>query len=173
MAASALVTTAGSASANAYVSLAVANQYHSDRPAAGTTWANATDDQKNAAILWATTLLDRLFVWEGTVVDATQKLLWPRAGLLDVNEYSNLSEDSIPEPIQEATAEFARQLLAADRAADSQIETQGVTSMKAGPVAFTFKDSVSAKVVPDAVANLIPRHWGRVRGRGIRRLERA
>jgi hypothetical protein len=174
MAVSTLVPTAGAATANTYCTRAVADQYHLDRPAVSTTWSGATNDQKDAALLWATKLLDQNFEWNGYVVDSVQKLLWPRSGLMDVNDYTTLSWTAIPERIQFATAEFARQLLAADRAGDSDVETQGVTSLKAGSVALTFKDNVRAKVVPDVVARMIPSAWGRVRGvSSFRQLERA
>ncbi len=164
MATSELVTTPGAANANAYVSLGVAEQYHSDRPAAGTTWAEASDEEKTAAILWATKLLDSLIDWNGYVVDDVQALLWPRVGMTYPSGYF-VPQDVIPIQLQHATAEYARQLLVSDRVADSGIETQGITSIKAGPVSLTFKDSVAAKVVPDAVFHLIPRDWGTVRGR--------
>lgn len=161
---SALVTTAGSATANAYVTLVVAEQYHLDRPAAGTTWASASDTQKNAAILWATTLMDALWYWDGYPTDAVQSLLWPRGAMLKRNGWEYVPIDVIPIELQHATAEYARQLLVSDRAADSGIETKGIKSLTAGPVSLTFKDSVFAKVVPDAVVNLIPPDWGYVRG---------
>ena len=164
MATSGLVTTPGAANANAYVSQEVAEQYHADRPPAGTTWADASDEQKTAAILHATQLLDSLIDWSGYVVDDVQALLWPRNGLLYPSGF-HVPNDIIPIQLQHATAEYARQLLVSDRTADSGIETQGITSIKAGPVAMTFKDSVAAKVVPDAVFYLIPRDWGTVRGR--------
>jgi hypothetical protein len=94
---------------------------------------------------------------------------WPRAGLLDIHEWNALDEDTVPDDIKDATAELARQLMDSDRTVDSQVETQGVTSMTAGPVSFSFKDEVKAKVVPDAVRNMIPRHWGRLRSAGIAR----
>ena len=164
MAVSTLVTTAGSATANAYVTLAVADQYHEDRPAVGTTWSGATDAVKNAAILFATKLMDALWDWTGNAVDGTQALTWPRSGMVDRNGYA-IDTDVIPTELQCATAEYARQLIADDRAGDSDVETQGITSLKAGSIALTFKDLVIAKVVPDAVYHLIPRSWGTVRGR--------
>lgn len=174
MAVSTIVTTAGSASANAYVSLAVADQYHLDRPAAGTTWSSASDDEKTAAILWATKLLDSKYEWEGWAADAVQVLAWPRTGLMNRNRTVALSTTAIPTEIQQATAEFARQLLAGDRAGDSDVETQGITRLTAGSVSLSFKDSVYAKVVPDAVVNLIPCDWGHVRGTSsVRMLARA
>lgn len=173
MAVTALVTTAGSASANAYVTSAVANQYHEDRPAADTSWSGASGDAKIAAILWATKLLDLHYEWNGFPINGTQSLNWPRSGLETQNGYT-LDDDSIPNELQQATAEYARQLIAEDRAADSDIETQGIQEISVGSIALKFKDTVLAKNVPDAVVWLLPRSWGRVRGRhNIRKLMRA
>jgi hypothetical protein len=162
---SALVTTVGAANANAYVSRADADQYHLDRPEpTGGAWSSFSSGQKDAAILWATKLMDALWEWNGTVTDYVQALLWPRAGL-SKRSGDALPINAIPVELAQATAEFARQLAAADRAADSDVETQGITSLKAGSVELTFRESgIYAKVVPDAVVNLIPREWGRVRG---------
>lgn len=164
MSVSALVVTPGAANANAYVSLAVADQYHADRPASGTTWEDATSDEKNAAILFATEQLDMLYAWTGYVVNSTQALLWPRVGMWYPSRYT-VPSDIIPIQLQRATAEFARQLLAADRTADSDVETQGISSLSVGPVSLSFKSTVKAKVIPDAVFNLLPRDWGFPRGR--------
>jgi len=175
MATSTLVVTVGSSTSNAYCTLVVANQFHDDRPAAGTTWANATDSSKNKAILWSTLLLDNLITWRGNVVDDVQALDWPRYGLVYPSNYF-VPSDIIPTELQNACAEFSRQLLADDRAADSDIQTQGITRIKAGSVELAFKDSVFAKVVPDVVVNLIPSEWySNVRGRksGVRQLIRA
>lgn len=170
-----LITTVGAANANAYCDVAFADQYNANRPPVGTTWANATADQKSAAILWATILLDRLFDWTGYVVDTTQVLLWPRQSMLKTNLLEFVPTTIIPIELQQACAEYARQLLGSDLAGNSDIETLGLTSFKAGPVAFTFKNDVYAKPVPDAVFNLIPPMWGRIRSRvtGVRPLLRA
>lgn len=175
MAVSALVVTPSSATANAYVTLVVADQYHEDRPAVGTTWSLATADQKNAAILWATKLMDLLWCWEGYTTTADQALQWPRSGVLKLNEWEYIDEFSIPVEIQQATAEYARQLLVSDIAGNSDVETQGLKALTAGPVSLTFKDTVSAKPVPDTVVYLIPALWGYLRGRssGTRPLLRA
>lgn len=173
MATSALDATVGGADANVYLLLSEAEQYHSDRPPAGTTWSGASDDTKNKALLWATKLMDVMFDWKGQVVGETQALMWPRIVLYHRNNYQVLSTE-IPWELKDATAEYARQLIASDRTADSDVETQGITSLKAGPVALEFKDAVSAKVVPDAVVNLIPDSWGSPSGRrsGIRAIVR-
>jgi len=172
---SALVITAGSASANAYCDLAFAEQYQLDRPAVGTTWSAATLDQKNSSILWATKLLDDLWDWAGWSTDAIQALLWPRMGMVKKNGWEYVDQHTIPIELQQATAEYARQLLAGDLAGNSQIETLGITSLKAGSVALTFRESVIAKPVPDTVFYLIPPSWGcpRSRNKGYREAIRA
>lgn len=170
-----LITTVGAANANAYCDVAFADQYHLNRPAVGTTWANASTASKTAAILWATLLMDRLWDWTGYVVDTTQVLLWPRQGMLKPTLLQFEPTNEIPLEVQQATAEYARQLLVSDLAGNSDIETFGLTSFRAGPVAFQFKDTVVAKPVPDTVFNLIPPMWGIVRSRnsGTRPLVRA
>lgn len=172
---STLITTAGAADANAYCSVAFADQYQLDRPPVGTTWSSATADQKSQAILWATKLMDSLWCWEGYATDAVQVLAWPRQGILQRNEWAYVPFNEIPIELQQATAEYARQLLVSDLMGNSDIETLKIRSMKAGPVAFEFGEGVVAKVVPDAVFNLIPPSWGypRSRMRGTRPLVRA
>lgn len=173
MAVTTLVVTPGAANANSYVALSVANQYHEDRPAADSAWSGATTDQRNAALLWATKLLDRYFFWHGSVVTQTQKLLWPRYGLVDVNDWNPLDYTTIPELIQFATAEFARQLLADDRTADSDIEKLGISLLKVGPLRLDFDGSGYTQAVPDVVSMLIPENWGYLRSSAERELMRA
>jgi len=121
MAADALITTPGAANANAYCDVAFADQYHANRPPVGVTWASASTDQKNAAILWATILMDRLWHWNGYVVDTTQILLWPRQNMLEPNQLQFVPITEIPIQLKQATAEYARQLLVADLAGNSDI----------------------------------------------------
>jgi DNA mismatch repair protein MutH len=175
MSADTLVILAGAANANAYCDLTFADQYHANRPPSGVTWASASTDQKTAAILWATLLMDRLWDWTGWVVTVTQALMWPRQGMLLRNGWGYVDTTIIPTEIKQATAEYARQLLVSDIAGNSDVETQGVKAFTAGPVSFTFKDGVTAKPMPDTVVYLIPSHWGvtHARSAGVRKVARA
>ena len=168
MAVSALDTTVGGASANAYVSIDVANQWNADRSpdTLFAAWDAAYYEERRAAILNATRLLDSLVEWTGWVVNDTQALLWPRTGMYYRNGYY-IPETTIPDELQWATAEFARQLLATtDRTADNDVDAQSLRRLKAGPIELEFKDQVIPKVVPDAVVYLLPNHWySRIGGR--------
>ena len=183
MATTILDATAGSASANTYATLVQADAYHDDRLPVGSVWIGASDAtdssdaKKNKALLMATRSIDDFVVWEGWVVDDTQVLLWPRQGLTDHTGIYQLSTTVIPTELIHATAELGRQLLAnIGRTDDSDVETLGITRLKAGAVDMTFSDDVKAKVIPDLVAHLIPPHWySSIRGRnsGTRELVRA
>lgn len=147
-----IVTTVGSATANSYISIADADTYH-ETHISPETWDNATTDEKCRALQTATRMLDQWFDWHGSPVGSTQALLWPRVGAVGPNGYE-LASDAIPTLIEQATAELARQLLDADRTADSDVETQGLSQLTAGSVSMTFR-GVSAKPIPDAVLTMV------------------
>ena len=123
------------------------------------------EEVKNVALTMATRLLDSMYSWAEWSTTTTQSLQWPRIGVLDFLQLSNIPDYEIPDRLKEATAEFARQLIVSDTTANSDIETQGIKSLSAGPVSLAFKDSITPKVVPDAVINLIPSWWGKPRAR--------
>ena len=149
-----IVTTVGSASADGYADISDADSYHAAHTALDT-WDAYSDEDQCRALKMATRLLDYWYDWNGVAVNSTQALLWPRTGTYGPNGYLEPS-DAIPTRIVHATCELARQLLAAatDRTADSELETSGVKSLQAGSVALEFR-SVSAKVIPDAVAVMV------------------
>jgi hypothetical protein len=160
-----VVTTAKANNANAYANVSEADAYHETRLHVDD-WTSANTATKEAALIDATRLLDALYAWEGIPTSDTQALAWPRDGVLDKHCVNNLDPDTIPQLLKEVTAEFARQLITADRAADD--DSAKLTSLSAGPVSMSFRDGVSKKVVPDAVRDLIPRHWGYRFGRNSR-----
>jgi len=176
MGTSTLIATAKSSTANSYCTLAEADQYQDDRPAVSTTWADASENNKIRALLWATQLMESLFDWTGYASTTTQALGWPRMGLLERIDV-DLDSDTVPQEVKDAQAEYARQLLVTNRAQDNDIESQSIKSIKAGSVALEFEEGAAYnKVVPDAVYLQIPQDWfTSVRGRltGTRILERA
>jgi len=154
--------TVGGAAANSYCTIAEGTAYHETHPYA-TVWEDAGDDERCRALQTATRLLDQWYEWTGVAVGSTQALLWPRIDVIGPNGYLEAS-DAIPTRLRDATAELARQLLAGDRTADSDIETQGLKSLKAGSVELAFSGAAVGKVIPDAVAGFVS-VYGRLRGR--------
>ena len=158
---SAVVVTSGDASANSYCSRAVADTYHENRLHADT-WADADDDTKDAALLMATRVIDQQFVWAGfRSVPGTQRLEWPRDGLLNDEGDLALSSAAIPERLQHATAEFARLLIDSDTTVASGTSGGAITSLKAGSVKIDYASGVvpHTDLIPDAVRFSLPRHW--------------
>lgn len=168
-----LDATPGGVSANSYATVAEADTYHESRLYV-TDWTGATTPDKTAALVMATRLLDQMYEWAEWSSSTTQALQWPRNGMLDFLELSNIPSTDIPVQLKNATSEFARQLLVGDRSADDDVETKGIKSLSAGPVSLTFTGTALPKVIPDAVFNMIPSHWGTVKSRkaGSRELQR-
>lgn len=96
--------------------------------------------------------------WTGLPATATQALPWPRTGMYDLNGNA-ISSNVIPQALKNATAELARQLKVADRTLDNDVSVQGITSVRAGSVAVSFKEMIDAKVLPDAVFDLLVPSW--------------
>lgn len=155
-----LVATAGAANANAYITLAEFNTYLDSCLHTSAAVTAATDDTKNRAIATATRLLDELIEWDGEPTEAdTQALQWPRADLED-DKGEDLDEDTIPQRLKNATAEFARYLIDSDRTAENA--TDGIVAMSVGSVNLQFSETAppERKPIPDAVWQMISL-WGK------------
>lgn len=171
-----LVATPGAANANSYETLAEANTYFDERLPLPTPWV-ASGDSAIRALIMATRVLDAMAVphktlrkgcdcnyiyvsraWTGSPASATQRLAWPRIGMFDRNGNA-IPSDVIPQELKDAESELAGQLLMADTTLDNSTAVGGITSVRAGSVAVTFKDNIEAHVLPDAVLNLMPQSW--------------
>lgn len=103
-----VTATAGSSSANSYLSVAAADDVADDR--LGTlAWTTATTDNKGRALITATRYLDQL-EWLGNRATTTQALAWPRSGA--VCDEWRFEDDEIPGPIKLACFDLAEALLA-------------------------------------------------------------
>jgi hypothetical protein len=158
-----LIATAGADDANAYADADAGDVYHEAHLYASS-WEDASEDEKNRALVTATRMLDTWWDWIGEVATEEQALRWPRLGAYDPDGRL-LTDTEIPVAIANGTIELARSLLAANREADFDIETQGLESVKAGPVDLKFRADAHAKPIPDAVQSMLS-HYGRMRPRG-------
>lgn len=145
-------TGTGSATANAYASLAAASAYLERQLYAGA-WLDADEDRQSAALVWATQLLDERIDWAGTPATTTQALGWPRAYCYDRLGRA-IEEDVVPAAVVNATAEFAWRLLTEDRT--ELADKGGVVSQTVGPLSVTYGAGGSARgVIPTSVALLL------------------
>lgn len=113
-----LVATPGGATSNTYCTVAEADTYHEAHYYAST-WNAATTANKNIVLVMATRLLDQLVMWDGNKETTSQALRWPRTSIYDLDGHY-ISSGTIPQFLKDATAEFARILLASDRTADAE-----------------------------------------------------
>lgn len=153
-----LVATAGAVTANSYATRAEADVYHQTH-LYNATWLAADDWQREAALIWATRLLDHQLEWEGEKVSGMQALRWPRAGVTDRDGWA-IDSATIPVFLKHATAELARYLILEDRTSE---RSYGISSVTADVVTVNF-DKLDAKpVLPESVLSLV-RPYGSVSG---------
>lgn len=171
-----LDATVGGASSNSFCLLSEAQDYFDARlPVDG--WDNA--DSQTVLLVMATRMLSALAQpfktlipaqggvpayyrvrrqWTGMPATTMQRLPWPRIGMYDSNN-NLIPSDVIPQELKEAEAEFAGQLGISDRTLDNDVIVQGLKDLRAGPISLSFKDNITAQVIPDAVYNLMPQSW--------------
>lgn len=167
--------TVAGANANSYETYAEANAYFDGRIPLSPPWITSGQE---AYLITATRLIDSCMspvktlivgkdgrsyyrisrTWTGTPATTTQRLAWPRIGMFDQNG-NPIDPATIPQALKDAESEFAGQLLKGDRSLDNDVIVQGLTSVKAGSVALTFKDQIMPQVMPDAVLNMMPDSW--------------
>jgi hypothetical protein len=144
-----LVTTIGGATSNSFVSQDDADDYLDTRLNASA-WTDATDDDKARALIEATRELS-LMEWEGTRVDDTQALSWPRSyavnpdASLPLDQFSTLpyfEEDEIPQRILDATCELALEFLRSGTTDLSNADTAtNIKRERTGPLETEYFDA--------------------------------
>jgi hypothetical protein len=151
--------TAGHASANAYCTLAEANTYHSEkRMHSQAAWEQLSNDLRNRAIIWATTLLDQQISWVGSQNTTTQALRWPRNQVWDI-EANSVGSTIIPDFLKDATAEYAYHLSIEDRTEETNRDLQGFKYMKIGDLSLVVDPYTGKPVIPPSVWTII-NHYG-------------
>ena len=168
--------TVGGVNSNSYETQAEADAYFQARLPLRPPWEDAEDP--TAALAMSTRVLDMMGVahrtlrfgangdqyiyvsrsWTGQPATTTQKLAWPRIGMYDRNGNA-IPSNVIPQELKDAESELAGQLIVADTTLDNAVIAGGITSVRAGSVAVTFKEDILAHVLPDAVLALMPASW--------------
>ena len=146
-----IIATAGATNANSYCTQAEAEAYF-DTHLYTTEWDAASSTNKKIGLIWATRLLDQLMDWNGYIADEDQALRWPRTGVLTIDGVE-VDDETIPQFLKNATAEFAQYLIKEDRTAEP--ETAGFSRLKAGEVEMNIDKSDRIEIMPDAVLQIV------------------
>jgi len=158
-----LNATWGSSSANSYCTVVEAAAYHESRYHTSD-WLDAgvtTTAMKNASLVWATSLIDQLFKWDGTKFSQAQALACPRYGVYDIDSWP---VDMINKPawIANATAEYAYWLLQEDLISSANdvsgsagsSDLTGFKEIKVGSI--TLKSSIGESKGESSAVNMLP-----------------
>ena len=146
-----IIATAGAVDANSYCTLAEAETYFESR-LHDTDWSGAVTADKNAALVWATSVLDSAMNWYGWAMSESQALRFPRSGLMTPDRYS-VTSVAIPSFLKKATAEFAMWLIKEDRMADS--DTMGFKQIAVGSIQITTDKFDRKSTIPKAVWDIV------------------
>lgn len=142
--------TVGGAGANSYVTMAAASLFLEGRLHIDD-WTEASATEREAALMWATRLLDQQVRWSGHPATPTQALAWPMNGMQD--RYGRyISNTIVPPIIQEATAIYALALLEETSGTGEVGVDAGVKMKKMGALTIEFFEHST----PHAASTLMP-----------------
>ena len=132
-----LNSTAGDAAAESYPSLAEAELYWTNH-GSPVEWTEATSEELEAALRYATQYLDQNFTWYSIIYSTTQALGWPRSSYYDSENRSVGGDGVIPPKIKDATCELALHYLKEDF---TSADNENVLSEKVGSSSVTYRGS--------------------------------
>ncbi len=155
----ALDATPNGTTSDSYVSVSDADAYHATH-LYSSTWTAATEPNKEIALKMATRILDEKVDWSGSRATSTQALAWGRTGVTDDGQ--TVVSTIVPQAIKNATAEFAKTLLAGDTTGDAQ--GKGLESLEVGSIKLNFDKTDTAGVLPSIVQEML-RGWGTIHAR--------
>ena len=126
-------TGTASATSDSLASIDDALAYHAAR--GNSTWATITTTQQEQALRRATDYMEAVYSqrWQGSRVNGTQALSWPRVGVT-VNDYYVLP-GIVPRPVVNACAELALKAAAGELLSDS---TQQKIRTKVGEIEVEY-----------------------------------
>ena len=155
----ALDATVGGANANSYVTVAEAAAYYLTH-LYSSAWTTLTNEQKEAALISATRVLDANQCFTGVPASETQALVWPRAGMFNRNGVA-IPENVIPTELKYAVFELALNLVAQNVTVMTSVQAQGLTKLKAGPVelGWAVASTESFTVLGPNVVNFLVPSW--------------
>ena len=167
----------GRTDANSYASAADSDAYHAGHLYA-TSWTGATADNKAAALVMASRVIDAEFQFNGVKASAAQALQWPRSDCRDPDAVATSStagvvaSNVVPKGVSDATCELARELLLLDRTAAPPGE--GIASDWTATAGKKYSKTDVRPILPRLVQSLLAKYGDPTRqGGGVVKLVRA
>jgi hypothetical protein len=152
----------GRVDANAYANVTDGDGYHAGHLYASA-WTAASADNKTAALVMATRLIDAEYQFGGVKATSGQALQWPRMDCRDPDAYDLVAETIIPKAVVEATCELARELILVDRTAAPPGEGQKYVNN--GGVQTGYDKSDTRPVIPKLVQAMLAKFGSRTKGK--------
>ena len=149
-----ILASTGSTTANTYLLLARANEIAAGRLYVSA-WTGATEAEQEAALIWATTLLDQLFEWYGTIRNLDQRLRWPRSGVYNRDGTKALDYDSVPALLEQGTFELALALLTRDLSALPDLLGLGFEEASVGPLRVKVSPKMVVQFIDQNIIDML------------------
>lgn len=146
-----LDATVGGEDSNSYATEAEGDSYHESR-LFSTIWTGSTTAIREAALVWASRILDYTFDWSGDKYTIEQAMRWPRWAVLD-RDGQLFDSNEIPVELKDAVSELARLLIDTDRTAESG--TEGLSKLKVDVIELTFDKLDRIDSIPDEIYQMI------------------
>lgn len=159
-------TTSGT-QANSYVDVATASDILTAQRLYATAWTALTLSDKEAVLVWATSLLDEYVEWRGFKASLQQALRWPRNGVWD-RDHFYVNAQTIPLEIQKITSYLAYELSQKNRLAEPATAGLGVANVTIGPL--SVETMTRSGTTPPPLAFIPPyiqamlTQWGALNG---------
>lgn len=139
------------AGANSYVNVADADAYHLAR--GNTTWTG-DDGAKEAAILRAVAFIESR-PWKGTKGAYTNPMCWPRAGVVDGNQF-DVPADAVPAGVVSALCEAALRELVKPGCLAPDLERGGrIISDSIAGISTSYEQGAPAGTTFAAITNAL------------------
>lgn len=143
---------------NSYVSLAEAEAYFATRIDTDA-WNTAIAEDKEKALITATSLVDDRFIFLGTVAAVEQPLSWPRKGVVyhdpQRGSWEQPVDTVVPSRVTRATLEQALHLLLNENVLDSSSQTFEKIQIGSIRLEDSASDFRAAPTVPSMVNTLL------------------
>jgi hypothetical protein len=160
-----LIATVKGSTSNSYLTVADATDLLNTYRLYTDDWDNATTDQKERSLIWATRLIDESYDWYGAKRTLEQALDWPRAGML-TKDGNFVDYDLLPLKLQLAVVDQAIYLLQKNPTTTPQLLGQGFSQASVGPLSVTVdKNARLDFLTPSLLLDL--REWGNPVGSGF------